>query len=148
MAISVLDSIRFKMATHMATFIAYFTFSDFWRLLKATLLIMFSFSHQTNTTKISLKSLERSRNQRNVGKKIMMFLILVREREKIASLSGRGWGERKEDEGEHSNQRREIINDFFLFLNFIFLKTGEDMKIMNGVVLLRQTSSVNLLRNL
>ena len=119
MAISVLDSISFKMATNMATFIAYFTFSDFWRL-KATLLIMFSFSHQTNTTKTSLKSLERSRNQRNVGKKIMMFLNLVRERKMIGSLSGRGWGERKEDAGEHIAQRREIINDFFLFLNFIF----------------------------
>lgn len=87
--ISVLDSISFKMATHMATLNAYLTFFYFWRF-KATLLIRFSFSHQANTTKISLKSLERSRNQRNVGKKVMMSLKLVREREMIGSLSGRG----------------------------------------------------------
>ena len=122
MAISVLDSISFKMATHMATFIAYFTFSDFWRLLKATLLILFSFSHQTNTTKISLKSLERSRNQRNVGKKIMMFLILVREREMIASLSGRGWGRERRMQGNIVLRHEKSSMIFFLFLNFIFSK--------------------------
>ena len=144
MTISVLDSISFKMATHMATLISYFTFSDFWRF-KDTLLIKFSFSHQANTTKTFLKSLERSRNQRNVGKKIVMFLNLVGEREMICSLSGRGWGERKGYTGEHSTQRREII---IFFLILFFLKTGEDMKVMNGVVLLSQTSSVNLLRNL
>ena len=142
--IFVLDSISFKMATHMATLISYFTFSDFWRF-KDTLLIKFSFSHQANTTKTFLKSLERSRNQRNVGKKIVMFLNLVGEREMICSLSGRGWGERKGYTGEHSTQRREII---IFFLILFFLKTGEDMKVMNGVVLLSQTSSVNLLRNL
>ena len=112
--IFVLDSISFKMATHMATLNAYVTFSDFWRF-KATLLIKFSFSHQANTTKTSLKSLERSRNQRNVGKKIVMFLNSVREREMICSLSGRGLGERKGYTGEHSTQRREIIIFFFFF---------------------------------
>ena len=111
MTISVLDSISFKMATHMANLIAYFTFSDFWRF-KATLLIKFSFSHQANTTKTSLKSLERSRNQRNVGKKIVMFLNSVRKREMICSLSGRGLGETKGYTGEHSTQRREIIISF------------------------------------
>ena len=144
MTISVLDSISFKVATHMATLIAYFIFSDFW-LFKARLLIKFSFSHQANTTKTSLKSLERSRNQRNVGKKIVMFFNLVREREMICSLSGRGLGEKKGYTGEHSIQRREII---IFFLTLFFLKTGEDMKVMNSVVLLSQTLSVNLLRNL
>ena len=90
--IFVLDSISFKMATHMATLNAYVPFSDFWRF-KATLLIVFSFSHQANTTKISLKFLERSRNEGNVGKKIGMFLNLVRVQEMIGYLSGRGWGE-------------------------------------------------------
>ena len=118
LTISVLDSISFKMATYMDTLIAYFIFSDFW-LFKATLLIKFSFSHQANTTKTSLKSLERSRNQRNVGKKIVMFFNSVREREMICSLSGRGLGETKGYTGEHSTQRREIII-FFSFFKFYF----------------------------
>ena len=141
MTISVLDSVSFKMATHMDTLIAYFIFSDFW-LFKATLLIKFSFSHQANTTKTSLKSLERSRNQRNVGKKIVMFFNLVREREMICSLSGR---ERKRVIQGNIVLRGEKSS---FFLTLFFRKTGEDMKVMNGVVLLSQTLSVNLLRNL
>ena len=42
---------------------------------------------------ISLKFLERSRNEGNVGKKIVMFLNLAREQEMIGYLFGRGWRE-------------------------------------------------------